>query len=129
MKNFIRAILATPIAALLIVGASMPVDALAAPRPGAYDGQWSVVIQTTRGDCDRALRYSVRIAGGRVVSEDPSYRAYGAVGPNGTISVTVAQGNRSASGYGRLIRDGGRGIWHTSTGQCSGQWTAERHAW
>jgi len=127
MKNFMRSILVMTVAVVLVAGAGSFVDAVAAP--GSYDGVWSVVVYTLRGDCDRALRYSVRIAGGRVFSEDPSYRAYGAVGAGGAISVTVARGKSSASGSGRLIRDGGRGVWHTSTGECTGQWTAERRPW
>lgn len=131
MKNFIRKILLATIAGVLVVGAGISMDATAAPalRPGPYDGTWSVVIYTQRGDCDRALRYSVRIAGGRVFSEDPSYRAYGAVGAGGAISVTVARGKSSASGNGRLTRDAGRGVWHTLRGECAGQWTAERRPW
>lgn len=125
MKKFLRLIVVMTIAALPVAIVSLPADTLAA-APNAYDGEWSVVIYTLRGDCDRALRYSVRIVGGRVVSEDPSYQASGAVGARGAIRVTVAQGDRSASGSGRLTRDAGRGQWRTSTGQCAGQWTAER---
>jgi len=47
---------------------------------------------------------------------------------SGAIRVTVAQGGQSASGAGRLSGNSGRGWWRTATGQCSGQWTAERHA-
>jgi len=131
MKSFMRPILVAMIAAGLVTGASMSVNAIAAPAPhqGAYDGQWSVVIYTLRGDCDSALRYSLRIAGNRVFSEDPSYQVYGAVGAGGAISVTVARGNSAATGTGRLTRAAGRGVWHTSTDQCAGQWTAERRPW
>jgi len=97
-------------------------------RPGAFDGEWSVVVRTLRGDCGEALRYSVRIVGGRVVSEDQSYRAGGAVAPNGAIRVVVAEGERTASGSGRLVGNAGSGLWRTDRGECSGQWTAERRA-
>jgi hypothetical protein len=40
--------------------------------------------------------------------------------------VTVAEGGRSASGVGRLSGNSGRGQWRTSTGECAGEWTAER---
>jgi hypothetical protein len=126
MKHFFRPILVATIAALSIASANIPVDAQAA---SPYDGTWSVVINTLRGDCSSGLRYAVRIAGGRVFSDDASYRASGAVGAGGAISVTVAQGNTSASGFGQLTRDAGRGQWHTSTGQCTGKWTAERRPW
>ena len=105
-------------------------SAMSAPlaRPGAFDGKWSVVVRTLRGDCGEALRYSVRIVGGRVVSEDQSYRAGGAVAPNGAIRVVVAEGERTASGSGRLVGNAGSGLWRTDRGECSGQWTAERRA-
>lgn len=94
-------------------------------RPGAFDGEWSVVVRTLRGDCGEALRYSVRIVGGRVVSADQG-RAGGAVAPNGAIRVVVAEGDRTASGSGRLVGNAGSGHWRTDRGECSGQWTAER---
>jgi hypothetical protein len=96
-----------------------------AMRSAAFDGEWSVVIHTRQGDCGAALRYSVRIVGGRVVSADQG-RAAGAVAPNGAIRVVVAEGDRSASGSGRLIGNAGSGYWRTDRGECSGDWTAER---
>jgi len=97
-------------------------------RPSAFDGEWSVVIRTLRGDCGEALRYRLRIVDGRVVSDDPSYRAAGTVAANGAIRVVVAEGERSASGSGRLLGNAGSGLWRTDRGECSGQWTAERRA-
>src|SRR6185295_7588115 len=41
---------------------------LAAPAPAKaqrFDGNWSVLIITQSGDCDRAYRYGVRIQGGQ----------------------------------------------------------------
>jgi hypothetical protein len=66
MKNFLRPIVATAFGALLITSASVPTAAVAAN----FDGSWSVVINTLRGDCGSSLRYGVRIVGGRVVSGD-----------------------------------------------------------
>ena len=127
MKNFLHSIFAVTIAALLVASASVPSDAVAqAARPSAYDGQWSVIIYTTRGDCDSKLRYSVRIVDGHVQAGEQNYQAAGRVEPNGYIRVVVAEGGRTASGSGRLTRDTGRGQWRTTTGQCAGQWTAER---
>jgi hypothetical protein len=122
MKNFLRPIFATAFGALLITSASIPTDAIAAN----FDGSWSVVINTLRGDCGSSLRYGVRIVGGRVVSGDGSYSVGGAVAPSGAIRVTVAEGGRSASGYGRLVGNSGSGVWRTSAGECSGQWAASR---
>src|ERR1700692_2119293 len=44
-----------------------------------YDGDWSVLIQTTRGNCPPAFRAGVRIAGGHLLPEDQSYQLNGEV--------------------------------------------------
>jgi hypothetical protein len=129
MRNFFRSIFATAAVALLATGGAVPSDAFAAPKAhaGNFDGSWSVVINTARGDCGSGLRYAVRIVGGRVVGEG-GYSVAGAVAPNGAIRVMVAEGGRSASGTGRLAGNSGGGVWRTSTGECSGNWAAARHA-
>ena len=121
-----RPLLSTAFAALIVGNRQHPVrrGAARSRRRTSYDGVWSVAIYTTRGDCDRAVRAAVRIIGGRVSADDQSYQVYGAVGRGGVISVTVASGNRSASGSGRLSQNAGGGRWRTATGECSGQWTA-----
>jgi hypothetical protein len=124
MNHFLRPIFAASFAALLVALPSAPSDA--ARRSSAFDGQWSVVIYTTYGDCDRSLRYSLQIIGGQVVSAQQNYQLAGAVAPNGSIRVTVAEAGRSANGSGRLVGNNGSGQWRTSTGQCAGQWTAAR---
>lgn len=91
-----------------------------------YDGAWSVVIQTTRGGCPAGLRAGMHIASGRLSASDQSYELNGNVAQNGAVRVTVSAGGQSASGFGRLAGDAGRGLWRTSSGECSGQWTAER---
>jgi len=131
MKRIFGASLAIAVAALITAASIMPSDA--APRrraafTNAYDGIWSVSVVTVHGDCDRGYRYPLRIVGGHVLKadDDPAYAVAGAVGRGGVIGVTVAGGGQSATGYGRLSRNAGRGIWRTSNGRCSGQWTAER---
>ena len=127
MKNVLRSILVATIAGLLVASASIPSDAARqAARTRAFDGVWSVVIYTLYGDCDRSLRYSLRIADGRVLADEQSYQVAGLVAPNGIIRVVVAEGGRSASGVGKLSGNNGKGEWRTSTGQCAGQWTAVR---
>jgi len=129
MRHLLRPVLAVTVAALMILSTSISSDA-ARRRGGGYvrsfDGAWSVVIYTTYGDCGRALRYGVRIVGGRVVAEDGGYSLVGAVGRGGGIWVTVSEGGRSASGAGRLVGNHGRGRWRTSGGECYGVWVAER---
>jgi hypothetical protein len=105
----------------------MPSDAAQrVARTKAFDGQWSVVIYTLQGDCDRSLRYSVRIMDGQVQADQQSYQVAGVVSPSGAIRVTVGEAGRSANGSGRLSGNNGRGQWRTSTGECAGQWMATR---
>jgi hypothetical protein len=99
-----------------------------ASRGGArrYDGVWSVVIETTRGNCPAAVRAGVHIFAGRLLADDQSYRLNGRVAANGAVRVTVSAAGQSAGGSGRLGHNVGRGLWRTSLGECSGQWTAQR---
>jgi hypothetical protein len=110
--------------------ASLSSNAAPAAQQGSanFDGLWSVVIVTSQGVCDRSYRYPARIVGSRVMqaNADPSYRLYGAVSRSGAIRVIVARGGQWADGRGRLIDGRGTGIWTTSGGQCSGEWTASR---
>jgi len=124
MTGLWRSIFAVSVTLLLATAASVPSNAVA--RAGAYDGEWSVIIQTLRGDCASGFRVSVLINGSRVFPSDPSYSARGSVASSGAISVVVARGDQSATGSGRLTRDAGRGSWRTIKGDCSGQWAAER---
>jgi len=130
MRNFVRPIFATAVVVLLATGSMLSTDASAAPRArgGNFDGSWSVVINTLRGDCGSGLRYGVRIVGGRVVGDNGGYSVAGAVAPSGAIRVIVAESGRSASGTGRLYGNSGAGVWRTSTGECYGNWAAARRA-
>jgi hypothetical protein len=90
-----------------------------------YDGVWSVLVHTEKGDCDPGYRYPIRIAGGHLVNAgDAAFTITGAVQPTGAITVTVAAGGKSASGSGTLTGNQGGGHW--AGGSCSGSWTAER---
>lgn len=127
MTKALRSIFAIAVTVLLVAAANVPTNAVA--RVGVFDGEWSVVIQTFRGDCGPAYRYAVRIASGRVFSPDPSYQARGVVASNGAIRVVVSRGDQYAAGTGRLRGDAGRGRWRTGKGECSGEWAAERRGW
>jgi hypothetical protein len=108
-------------AAAVLMSAIVP-----AAQAGGYDGLWSVTIFTQAGDCPSSLRYSVRVERGRVFGDDQSYQVNGSVAANGATRVTVSEKGQSASGTGRLSGNTGAGRWRTSTGECAGQWTAER---
>src|SRR6516165_3400862 len=93
-----------------------------------FDGAWSVLIVTDQGTCDRAYRYALRIADGKVYYDDPSFNVSGSVNARGQVHVGVDAGGQSANGYGRLSGNFGEGSWsgRSSTSQCSGHWEAER---
>lgn len=101
----------------------------AAAQSSAYDGLWSVLIITERGDCDRGYRYAVRIKRGIVGHADPTGSTFaikGRVTGGGTIRVSVSRGDKAANGTGRMTRSSGAGTWRSSKNECSGIWNAER---
>jgi len=91
-----------------------------------FDGPWSVVIMTDSGECDRAYRFGLQIDRGRVLYEGGGV---GHVSNNGSVSVTVRQGDGVAVGSGRLSGSSGSGRWRgtSSVGRCAGHWQASRH--
>ncbi|HLH96321.1 MAG TPA: hypothetical protein VKW08_14500 [Xanthobacteraceae bacterium] len=97
----------------------------------AYDGDWSVLIMTQSGGCDRAYRYGVRIANGDVLYDGGGpVDLQGHVAPNGIVQVSVSGAGQQAAGQGRLNRSMGSGTWHGegSLGSCAGVWQAERRS-
>jgi hypothetical protein len=116
-------------AASLLVISALSLAAAAPAKAQRFDGNWSVLIITQSGDCDRAYRYGVRITGGQVrYAGDASVEFTGTVGNDGRVSVTVRAGSQSASGTGRLSGNSGGGTWSGSSpnNRCSGTWEAER---
>jgi hypothetical protein len=111
------------VAALLGLGvaaASAPVQAT-----GNFDGKWSVVIVTERGDCDRAYRYPIDIRNATLMNAgNASFDISGKVQGDGAVAVRISYGQKSASGSGRLTGSTGEGRWSGAT--CAGTWSAER---
>ena len=123
----IRAV-APALAALGMLAATVPASAPASARSN-YDGQWSVLIVTQKGTCDRAYRYPVKIDNGAVgYAGDASFTVSGKVGENGSVVVKVARGSQSANGQGKLSATEGSGQWIAGSGECAGTWTAERRS-
>ena len=118
-------------AALAILGFSAaPAGSapISAAKPN-FDGQWSVLIVTEKGTCDRAYRYPVKIDNGSVgYAGSASFNVSGKVAPTGAVIVTVSRGNQSATGTGRMSGTDGAGTWTAAGGECSGSWTAERRS-
>ena len=127
MKNLGRTSFSIPIAALVAACIGLSSYAKAWNRRGsAFDGSWSLVVETTRGSCPMAVRAGVRILDGRVLADDPSYGVNGWVSRNGAVRVTIFAAGQSGGARGHLSNETGRGVWRTSSGDCSGKWTAER---
>ena len=98
----------------------------AASARTAYDGSWSLSIVTQRGECS-TYYFPVEITNGRVTFPG-LVRASGHVSPKGAVHVTVAAGDKTAAGSGRLSLGSGGGRWsgRSGTDRCSGTWTAQR---
>jgi len=105
------------------------VAALATESPARtpFDGAWSVLIVTTKGDCDRAYRYPISISGQTLINAgSTSFDISGNVQSNGAVKVKVSYGQKSATGSGHLTGTSGGGSWSGSG--CGGTWTAERRS-
>jgi hypothetical protein len=123
-KNIDRGTLGS-LAAFALCAASLNFAATPSIALPNYDGLWSVLIVTEKGDCDRGYRYPIRITRGTLSNAgDTSFTIAGKVGSTGLIRVTVSHGNASANGLGQLTGDTGSGSWAGNS--CSGTWTAER---
>jgi hypothetical protein len=116
--------------------APAPVPRTAAPTPrpaavrtGSFDGDWSVLIVTESGGCDRSYRYGLRITNGNVTSDAVSGATLqGQVAPNGNVRVNISAGGQYAQGQGRLQPNIGTGTWsgQGTVGTCAGTWLAQR---
>jgi len=93
--------------------------------PAAFDGSWSVSINTQRGACEPHYRFGLQIINGNVVYDG---RPAGRVSSNGAVRVNVSSGGQQAAGQGRLSRNYGSGVWrgYGSAGTCAGTWQAGR---
>ena len=120
-----RTIGLTLIASLLLAVAAPSFSALAE----AADGNWSVLVITEKGACDRGYRYAVAVADGQVRYQgDTAVSLSGTVAPDGVVKVSIKFGGQAANGTGRLAGNAGAGIWRGqgSSGECAGRWEAER---
>jgi hypothetical protein len=110
-----------------VLGLGIAAIAIPAKATGRFDGKWSVVVVTTKGDCDRAYRYPIAIRGATLVNAgDTAFDISGRVQDNGAIAVKISYGDKSALGSGRLSGASGSGSW--AGGSCAGTWTAERRS-
>jgi hypothetical protein len=94
---------------------------------GVYNGTWTTVFATTRGNCSSGYSVPFTVSGSRVSSAGGG-RVSGAVSRSGSVAVAVSVGASHASGGGRLVGNSGYGRWSgIITGdRCSGTWQARR---
>jgi hypothetical protein len=122
MTDFLKRTGRAALGALIAAATLSSTASFAGP---AYDGLWSVLIMTQKGDCDPGYRYPIRIENGHLVNAGSTgFTITGAVAPTGAITVTVSAAGKSANGTGKLAGAAGGGSW--TGGSCSGSWTAER---
>jgi hypothetical protein len=105
-----------------LIATFAPAQSFAVP---GYDGSWSVLVMTQKGDCDPAYRYPIRVTNGTLVNAGGNaFTITGKIAQTGAITVTISAGGKSATGVGHLAGAEGSGTW--IGGSCSGSWTAER---
>ena len=124
MRGFISSGL---FAASLLALTGMGHPALAAE----HDGNWTVLIITEKGDCDRGYRYAVAVENGQVNyrGDAAGINMSGSVTPAGLVKVSIRLGDKGADGTGHLSATDGTGTWHgagTNGASCTGRWEAER---
>ena len=117
--------------AAIALAASLMASGWAAPALSAakYDGNWSVVVITERGDCDRAYRYPLRVVNGAIqYLNEAGISITGRVDGSGRLRASIRRGQQRADGSGRLNTSSGAGVWSgkDNVKQCSGRWEAER---
>src|SRR5262245_3827652 len=99
----------------------------------SFDGNWSVVAQTTQGHCG-SMQFALSINRGRLYSGSGYYvggypaQLGGRVSPSGFMQANAVAGPRTAHATGLLRRFQGSGTWAGSgpSGVCSGVWNAGR---
>jgi len=113
--------------AALLLGAALWTAPAARART-SFDGNWSVLIVTDSGTCDRAYRYALRIVDGRITYPDQAINVSGGVDAHGHVHVSVSAGGQHANGSGQLSSNYGQGHWSGASAgsRCSGYWQAER---
>lgn len=117
---------------LLLAVSAVAVAAIpAGARAATYDGNWSLLVITENGTCDRAYRYPIRVKNGTVNYEgEAGIDVSGKVSPDGKVNASVRRGEQNAKGTGRLADNSGSGTWtgRSPTSACSGRWEAERRS-
>ncbi len=107
--------------------ASTLAPSLAVPAASSYDGVYSVEVITDVGTCDRAYRWSVEVADGKVTSAaNMPMSATGIIDRTGLVQLALHHDAQVAHVAGQMKGNVGSGTWSSPTMQCGGHWRAER---
>lgn len=118
---------AATLAAVALAAALLSSSAVA--RTASFDGNWTVLVITESGSCDRAYRYGVNVENGAVhYRGEAGVAVSGRVENDGRVTVSIGRGEQRAQGTGRMSGESGSGTWSgtSSASQCRGRWEAER---
>jgi len=120
-----------PLFGLALAGAVTLLASGANAQVAKFNGTWSVLVVTEKGDCDRAYRYSIVIENGRArYGGQEAFNVDGQVQASGAVKGSISRGQDRADVTGRLAAEGtGTGTWTTSGSRnCGGRWEAERRS-
>src|SRR5262245_56152069 len=117
--------------AIALAAASAIICSTPSAIASAFDGNWSVLAQTTQGHCGR-IQFGLAINRGRLYSAGGYYvfgypaQLGGRDSPSSYLQANAVAGPRIAHAAGRLQRFQGSGTWAGSgpSGVCSGIWNA-----
>jgi hypothetical protein len=111
------------IAFLATVLAVAPATAL----PKSFDGDWTVDVRTTVGDCQSEIAGTVHVQDGRVIaSSADGVDVWGYVEDDGVVSARFTQGQDILRANGKMKGAAGSGAWSSNTRYCGGKWSARR---
>lgn len=112
---------ALPVALASVCLALSPFAAHAA----SFDGDWSILAVTTKGPCDQAYRFPVKVADGTVAyAGSASTTASGRIDAAGRVKVDFVHGDQKLAASGAAKGATGSGAWQSTS--CTGTWTAEK---
>lgn len=115
----------------LLLSAALVVSSLGSVMAASgFDGPWSVVIITKKGECDAAYRNTLTIEGGNInYAGGPVAEAgvVGSISKAGQVKIAFKNDRGSLNATGRMAGSSGSGVWNASNG-CAGTWKAEKRS-
>ena len=92
-----------------------------------FDGNWSVDLRTTVGECQQGVAGEVTVQEGRIVaSSGEKIEAWGYIEDNGVVVARFTQGQAMLRANGTIKGAKASGAWSSNTNYCGGTRTAQR---